>query len=92
VRLLSAKTIQNLLAHLSDLLSRARKREIIASVPHIDWLKLAPQEFDFLDFDEADRLRAAAEPAWRTMILVAMRTGMRMGELLPLRWDDVDSA
>src|SRR5437763_492859 len=27
---------------------------------------------------------------WRTMILVALRTGMRQGELLALRWEDVD--
>ena len=41
-------------------------------------------------FDEADRLVAAAEGEWRTMILVAMRTGMCVGELLGLRWVDVD--
>jgi integrase len=27
---------------------------------------------------------------WRTMIVVALRTGMRHGELLALRWEDVD--
>jgi len=59
-------------------------------MPEIDWIKIPPPEFDFLDFDEADRLVAAAEGEWRTMILVAMRTGMRMGELLGLRWVDVD--
>jgi integrase len=59
-------------------------------VPEIDWLKVPPEEFDFLDFEEADRLLAAVDAEWRTMVLVALRTGMRMGELIALRWQDVD--
>src|SRR5262249_44549841 len=43
-----------------------------------------------LGFDEAERLIAGATGEWRTMIFVAMRTGMRKGELLGLRWEDVD--
>ena len=68
----------------------ARKRGLIQSAPEVEWLKVEPQEFDFLDFAEAKRLLDAADGEWRTMILVALRTGMRMGELLALRWQDVD--
>lgn len=68
----------------------ARKRGLIATVPEIDWLRAPPQEFDFLDFEEADRLLAAVDEEWRTMVLVALRTGMRMGELIALRRQDVD--
>jgi hypothetical protein len=46
-------------------------------VPEIDWLKVPPEEFDFLDFEEADRLLAAVDAEWRTMVLVALRTGMQ---------------
>jgi len=90
VRLLSPKTIHNILVHVSDMLGVARKRGLIAAMPEIDWIKIPPQEFDFLDFEEAERLIAGAEGEWRTMMLVATRTGMRMGELLGLRWEDVD--
>jgi integrase len=45
---------------------------------------------DFFTFDEAKRLVAAADGEWRTMILVALRTGMRIGELLALQWQDGD--
>jgi integrase len=35
-------------------------------------------------------LLAAVDEDWRTMALVALRTGMRMGELIALRWQDID--
>jgi integrase len=87
---LKAKSINNVLTVLRRMLVIARKRGLIAAVPEIDWLKIPPEEFDFLDFDEADRLLAAVDEDWRTMVLVALRTGMRMGELIALRWQDVD--
>lgn len=90
VRTLSAKSINNVLTILRRMLVVARKRGLIETVPEIDWLKVPVQEFDFLDFAEAQRLLAAVDGEWRTMILVALRTGMRMGELLALRWQDVD--
>ncbi len=41
-------------------------------------------------FNVAKRLIEAAEPNWRPMILFALRTGLRQGEILELRWNDVD--
>ena len=35
-------------------------------------------------------MAAADEGEWRPMIAVAQKTGMRIGELRALRWDDVD--
>lgn len=87
---LSPKTVNNVLTVLRRMLEIARKRELIAAVPDVEWLKSPKPEFDFLDFAEAERLIAAARDEWRTMILVGLRTGMRQGELLGLRWEDVD--
>jgi len=42
-----------------------------------DWLKAPAGEFDFLTFEEADRLIAGAEDEWRAMIIVALRKGLR---------------
>jgi integrase len=47
-------------------------------------------EFDFFEFGEADRLVAGAEGEWRTMIVLAIKTGLRQAELLALRRSDVD--
>ncbi len=89
-RLLSAKTINNVLTVLRRMLVVARKRGHLETVPDVEWLKNERPDFDFLDFEEAERLVKAADGEWRTMILVALRTGMRHGELIGLRWQDVD--
>jgi integrase len=52
----------------------------------------AVEENKFLTFEEAGRLVASATPAWRTMLVVALKTGLRLGELLALKWSDVDLA
>ena len=87
---LSRKTINNHLTVLRKLLSTAVEWKVLSAVPQIKWMKAPPPEFDFLTFEEADRLIAAAADEWRTMITVALRTGLRLGELLALRWIDVD--
>lgn len=89
-RTMLPKTVNNVLTILRRLLSIAKKRELIVKVPDIDWHRAPPPEPDFLSFEESQRLIETAQPEWRTMILVALRTGLRMGELLALRWQDVD--
>lgn len=89
-RTLSPKTVNNSLVVLRRMLVVARKRGLIEYVPDVEWLKAPAPDFDFLDFDEAERLVKAAEGQLRTMLLVALKTGMRHGEILALRWQDVD--
>lgn len=86
----SAKTVNNMLTILRKLLSVAHEWGEIPFVPRVKWLKVPPNKFDFLTFEEADRLMAAADGEWRTMITLALKTGLRLGELLALTWDDVD--
>lgn len=47
-------------------------------------------EFEFLTFDEADRLTEVALPGIRALVVTALNTGMRKGELMKLTWGDVD--
>jgi integrase len=89
-RMLSAKTINNCLNVLGHLLTIAHKRDLIGTAPDVECLRIEPPKFDFLDFGEAKRLIGACVGAWRTFFLVALRTGMRRGEMLALRWQDVD--
>jgi integrase len=86
----SPKTVNNMLTILRKTLSVAQEWGTIEFVPKVKWLRVPPNRFDFLTFDEADRLIAGADGEWRTMITLALKTGLRQGELLALSWDDVD--
>ena len=87
---LSPKTVNNHLIVLRRMLSVAEEWELIKHVPKFKWLKVPEVEFDFLTFEEAAKFLATGEGEWRTMIAVAMKAGLRQGEILGLRWKDVD--
>jgi integrase len=87
------KTVNNHLIVLAKIFAVAIEWRRIDRAPKGKLLKLGDPEFDFLDFAEAERLLASgnAEP-WRTMILCGLRAGLRISEMIALRWDDVDVA
>jgi integrase len=82
------KSVNNFLTVLRKLLTVGVEWGHIDNVPAFKWLRVPQQPFDFLDFEE--RLLAGAAPEWRPMMLLAMKTGLRLGELLALRREDVD--
>ena len=86
----SAKSIRNRLAVLHRMLVVAVRWKFISLIPSFEWPKVPEPDFDFLSFEEAERLLKTAGGEWRTMVLTGLRTGMRHGELLALRWDDLD--
>ena len=84
------KTVKNRCADLGRLLNLAVELGVLAQVVKVKGLRVEKQEAMFLDFEEAERLLEAVDGAWRTFVLLALRTGLRVGELLALRWEDVD--
>lgn len=90
---LSNKTINNALAVLGKLLRCAAEWDRVGSVPRIRLLRAALPPIRLLDDEECRRLLADdGEPVWDCMVLLALRTGMRLGELLGLDWSAVDLA
>ncbi|MDD5760362.1 MAG: site-specific integrase [Desulfobulbaceae bacterium] len=89
---LSPKTINNHLASLSKCLNCAYEwGRLKTAPPKIKKLKSNFHRIDFLSPVETwQLLQDHSEPTWNCMILVALRTGMRFGELLGLEWSDID--
>jgi integrase len=86
---LEPKTINNHLVILAKALERAVRWELIKAAPAIDLLPVPKKAFDFLSFEEAEILRERSTGQARAMIWLVLNTGLRIGELLALRWSDV---
>lgn len=88
----SKKHVNNILACLGKMLRYAQEIEVIASVPKIKLLKVPPQKFDFLTYEEFARVLDATkhDPLWYALLLIGAEAGLRQGEMIALRWEDVD--
>lgn len=87
----SNKTINNKLIMLRKCLATASEwGELKNALPAIKKLSSPQSKTDVLSKDEAERLLANAEGTVREMILMALRTGMRQGEIRGLQWEAID--
>lgn len=87
---LSNKSINNFLIVISRCLKVAHEWDIIEKVPKIKLLKVKAQQFDFLSESECQSLLDNCNGLLRDMILIALKTGLRFGELIALQWSDID--
>ncbi len=85
-------TINNHLSVLSGSLRHAQDRYDFPKLPKIKFLKLPPPRTDFLTPEEADRVLANTSGLWRDVFVMALKTGLRFGELKALSWADVNWA
>jgi len=88
----SPKTVNNLITLLKTMFKYARRWGYLRDNPalDIDHVRCEHKEMDFLNPEEIQLfLRAAREP-FKTLFLAALMTGLRRGELLGLRWGDID--
>ena len=93
---LAPKTINNALSLLRHMLKTARRWKVIEAMPcEIIKRKVPKKEADFLTFEQFDALVAAAkkiDPRAHLFVLLGGRAGMRRGEIIALRWRNVDFA
>jgi integrase len=89
---LSRKRVNNILAGLAKMLRCAHEIELIEIVPRVKLLKVQPQPFDFLTFEELSRLLDAVkdDAERRTLFLLGSDAGVRQGEVIALEWGDID--
>ncbi|HVH76563.1 MAG TPA: tyrosine-type recombinase/integrase [Stellaceae bacterium] len=87
----SRKTLKNRLLVLRKCLATAHEWLGLAGTPpKIVWPKCEPSETVYLSPEECDVLLSNADGILGEMILTALRTGMRLGELKGLQWSSID--
>lgn len=88
---LSPKSINNHLGILMKCLATAVEWKRSPILVRAKRLRMAPSPFRFLTPDESAKLLTGwGTRRWQAMAQVALHTGMRLGELFGLRWQDVD--
>jgi integrase len=87
---LAPKYINNQLTVLRKMLNLAAEWGELEHPPRLRALRVDPSEVRFLTFEEEPHFLAAAYAEWRPMVHTALKTGLRLGELLALRWEDID--
>lgn len=97
---LSPKTVQNIVRMLSSLFSHAVEDNLIAVNPALNPGKFLPKISKRRSIDPLNRQELAqflaytkqAAPNVYPLFLCAARTGLRQGELIALKWDDLNLA
>ena len=97
---LRRRTVKGILATLSTILTQAVDDELLPGNPALrlgKYLKAGDEDehasVDLLTEAETTILLETAEtrfPDWHPWLLCALRTGVRVGELIALQWGDVD--
>lgn len=87
---LAPKTINNHLTVLRALLRFGVALKWMTESPRVTNFRVSSGPLRFLNPEEAERLLTSADVEYRTLILLALRTGLRLGELRALCWADID--
>ena len=89
---LKARTVRNIRSVLSSILMDALRDEIITSNP-LKLVKVPPlEEVDIMPFaeDEMFHILNSADGQYKNFFALAFFTGMRSGEMIGLRWEDIN--
>jgi len=95
LKLVAVPTANSNLRTLKATFNRAVGRGYLAANPaaRVKQVREPERTIRVLTADEVSKLlEACPSEAWRTLVALAVTTGMRMGELTALRWCDVDLA
>ena len=83
-------TLNRELACLKTILNKAKGWGYIEEVPKIKLFKENNKRVRYLTDDEEKKLLKLSPEPLKSIILIALNTGMRRGEILNLKWRDID--
>ncbi len=96
---LAPKTVNNILAVLSTILTHALKKHYIKFVPHIEKAKVNNTRTRFLTTDEINQLYKAIDESnirtkdrVRLFVKISLITGARLGSVLTIKGKDINRA
>lgn len=87
---LENKTVNNHLTVLSKCLHTAQDWDLLDKLPKIKKLKTPPPHDNFLNEEECQMLLGQLDGVWADIVLTALKTGLRVGELRGLQWKDIN--
>ena len=84
-------TINRELALLRAILNKAKEwGKLKTPVPKIKLFKVDNKRVRYLETDEEKKLIDKCPEPLKTIVIIALNTGMRRGEILNLKWQDID--
>jgi len=83
-------TLNRELACLKTILNKAKEWGYIEQIPKIKLFKENNQRVRYLTEEEEEKLLKIAPQPLKSMVILALNTGMRQGEILNLKWKDID--
>jgi integrase len=83
-------TINREVSILRAILNMAHRWDVLEKVPRITLFRYSEGRVKYLDEEEEQRLLGACPPHLYPIVLMAFTTGMRRGEILGLRWSNVN--
>ena len=87
----TGKTIRNYLTVLNKCLVTAYDwLALEGAPPKVKWPKCVLPEIDYLSPDECELVLSHTNGVMCELVLTALRTGMRLGELIGLQWSSID--
>ncbi len=89
----SPATVNRETALLKHMFNMAERWGLYRGANPVRWVKFLPEnnlQFRTLSEDEEQQLLAASPPYLRELILFAVNTGLRCGDIFDLKWQEVD--
>ena len=88
----SASTVNGIITTLTSVFKYATRTGVLRESPaiYIRRPKKQHREMDFLTIDEVKRLLDQIRPEHYALVLMAVLSGLRRGELLAAKWENVD--